>query len=265
LKDIKSKNLKFEIVKKQLKVLLIKKKTRMKIQKVKKALKSIFNVKEPSESTFSIQEMNMNMKEAKTAQVDSKMDLNEEKIIKVPLKNEIFDFIKIENFENVEQEERESIKVIIDENPIKFLFDSGLNTQILSLMKFNKIFPEKNVELLMTSIIKVASNKLVKTHVANLSYLHKEIMLTNVRTHIVSSEINIVGRTLIKKLGYSIKYTPLKTKLIINEKFFSKEELDEIKELLPKILKIVEKLEKYRGLSKIRPMKINFTNGLKQI
>jgi hypothetical protein len=52
---------------------------------------------------------------------------------------------------------------------------------------------------------------------------------------------------------------------MINEKFYTEEELAEIKELLPEILKIVEKLEKYRGLSKIRLMKINFTNRTKPI
>jgi hypothetical protein len=127
------------------------------------------------------------------------------------------------------------------------------------------MFPETKVEDLKSLIIKVASDKLVKTHVTSLTYAHKGIMLTNVRTHIVNLKINIVGRTLMKKLGYSIKYTPPKTEPMINEKFYTKEELDEIKELLPEILKIVEKLEKYRGLSKIRPMKINFTNGLKLI
>jgi hypothetical protein len=52
---------------------------------------------------------------------------------------------------------------------------------------------------------------------------------------------------------------------MINEKFYTEEKLAEIKELLPEILRIVEKLEKYRGLSKLRPMKINFTNGIKPI
>jgi predicted aspartyl protease len=238
----------------------------MEIQKAKEALESIFNVKKPSESTFSVQEMSMDGEEMKTAQVDSKMDSKVENMEEVHLKNEIFDFIKIEDFENVEQEDRESIEILIDgSNPVKFLLDSGSDTQIMFFEEYQKMFPDTKVENLKSSIIKVASDKLVKTHVTRLTYAHKGIMLTNVRTHIVNSEINIVGRTLMKKLGYSIKYTPPKTKPMINEKFYTKEELDEIKELLPEILKIVEKLEKYRGLSKIRPMKINFTNGLKPI
>jgi predicted aspartyl protease len=143
--------------------------------------------------------------------VDSKMDLKEEKMDEVHLKNEIFDFIKIEDFENVEQEERESIEILIDgSNPVKFLLDSGSDTQIMSLEEYQKMFPDAKVEDLKSSIIKVASDKLVKTHVTRLTYAHKGIMLTNVRTHIVNSEINIVGRTLMKKLGYSIKYTPPK-------------------------------------------------------
>jgi hypothetical protein len=67
LKDMKAKNLKFEIVKKQPEVLSVEEKTRIEIQKAKEALKSIFNVKEPSESTFSVQEMNMDGEETKTA------------------------------------------------------------------------------------------------------------------------------------------------------------------------------------------------------
>jgi hypothetical protein len=229
-------------------------------------LESIFNVKEPSESTFSVQEMNMDGEETKTAQVDSKMNSKEEKINEVHLKNEIFDFIKIEDFENVKQEKRELIEILIDgSNPVKFLLDSRSDMQIMSLEEYQKMFPDTKIENLKSLIIKVASDKLVKTYVTRLTYTHKGIMLTNMRTHIVNSKINIVGRTLMKKLGYSIKYTPLKTEPMINEKFYTKEELDEIKELLPEILKIVEKLEKYRGLSKIRPMKINFTNGLKPI
>jgi hypothetical protein len=54
-----------------------------------------------------------------------------------------------------------------------------------------------------------------------------------------------------------------KTEPMINEKFYMWEEFAEIKELLPEILEIVEKLEKYRGLSKLRLMKINFTNRIK--
>jgi hypothetical protein len=116
----------------------------------------------------------------------------------------------------------------------------------------------------MTSIIKVASDKLVK-HMLQNCHIHKGIILTNVRTYIVCSEINIVGRTLMKKLGYSIKYTPPKMEPMINKKFYTEEKLAEIKELLPEILKIVEKLEKYRSLSKLKLMKINFTNRIKPI
>jgi uncharacterized protein Yka (UPF0111/DUF47 family) len=43
-------------------------------------------VKESSESTFSVQEMNMDGKKKKTAQVNSKIDSKEEKIDKVYLK-----------------------------------------------------------------------------------------------------------------------------------------------------------------------------------
>jgi hypothetical protein len=82
LKDMKAKNLKFEIVKEQPEVLSIEEKTRMEIQKAKEALESIFNVKEPSESTFSVQEMNIKGEETKTAQVVSKMDSKEEKWMK---------------------------------------------------------------------------------------------------------------------------------------------------------------------------------------
>jgi hypothetical protein len=187
--------------------------------------------------------------------VDSKIDSKEEKIDKVHLKNEIFDFIKIKDFENVEQKDRESIKILIDgSNSVKFLLDFELDTQIMSLEKYQKMFPDIKVENLITSIIKVASDKLVKTHVTRLTYAHKGIMLTNMKMHIVNSEINIVGHTLMKKLRYSIKYTPLKTEPMINENFYTKKELDEIKELLPEILKIVEKLEKYKVLLDLRPL-----------
>jgi hypothetical protein len=54
LEDMKTKNLKFEIVKEQPEMLSIEEKTRMEIQKAKKALESIFNVKKPLESTFSV-------------------------------------------------------------------------------------------------------------------------------------------------------------------------------------------------------------------
>jgi hypothetical protein len=54
LEDMKTKNLKFEIVKEQQEMLSIEEKTRMEIQKAKKALESIFNVKKPLESTFSV-------------------------------------------------------------------------------------------------------------------------------------------------------------------------------------------------------------------
>jgi hypothetical protein len=155
----------------------------------------------------------------------------------------------------VKQKDREFIKILIDgSNPVKFLLDSELDTQIMSLEEYQKMFPDIKVENLMTLIIKVASDKLVKTHVTRLTYTHKGIMLTNVRMHIVNSEINIVGHTLMKKLRYSIKYTPFKTKPMINENFYTKKELDEIKELLPEILKIVEKLEKYRVLLDLCPL-----------
>jgi hypothetical protein len=137
LKDMKAKNLKFEIVKEQPKVLSIEEKTRMKIQKAKEALESIFNVRKPSESTFSVQEMNMDGEKTKTTQVNSKMNSKEEKMDEVHLKNEIFDFIKIEDFKNVEQEERESIEILINgSNPVKFLLDSGSDTQIMSLEEY---------------------------------------------------------------------------------------------------------------------------------
>jgi predicted aspartyl protease len=259
LEDMKVKNLKFEIVKEP-EMLSIKEKTCMKIKKVKEVLESIFNI----ETTLSVQEMNSDGVQSMSTQSEQQ-DVQTMKLEEIHVKNELFDNLKIEDFENAEQVERELIKVNIEGNPVNFLLDSGSDTQIMLLELFAGIFPKINVDTLTTSIIKVASDKLVKINVAKLSYSHKGIMLTNVQTHIVYSEINIVGRTLMKKLGYSIKYTPPKTEPMINEKFYTEEELAEIKELLPEIFKIVEKLEKYRGLSKIRPMKINFTNGIKLI
>jgi predicted aspartyl protease len=201
---MKAKNLKFEIVKEP-EVLSIEEKTRIEIQKAKEAPESIFNI----ETTLLVQEMNSDGVQSMSTQSEQQ-DVQIMKLEEIHVKNELFDNLKIENFENAEQVERESIEVNIEGNPVNFLLDSGSETQIMSLELFAGMFPEINVDTLMMSIIKVASDKLVKTHVAKLSYSHKGIMLTNVRTHIVRSEINIVGRTLMKKLGYSIKYTPPK-------------------------------------------------------
>jgi hypothetical protein len=50
-----------------------------------------------------------------------------------------------------------------------------------------------NLNELGESVIKVAGNKLVKTKVVNLSYLFEETKIINVRTHLVDSDINIIG------------------------------------------------------------------------
>jgi hypothetical protein len=171
LEDMKAKNLKLEIVKEP-EVLSIEEKTRMEIHKAKEALELIFNI----ETTLSVQEMNSDGVQSE------QQDVPMMKFEEINVKNELFVNLKIENFENAEQVERESIEVNIEGNPINFLLDSGSDTQIISLELFARIFLEINVDTLMTSIIKVASDKLVKTHVAKLSYSHKGIMLTNVRT-----------------------------------------------------------------------------------
>jgi hypothetical protein len=81
--------------------------------------------------------MSMDGEKIKTAQVDSKIDSKVKNMEEVHLKNKIFDFIKIEDFENVEQENRELIEILIDEsNPVKFLLDSGSDTQIMSLKEY---------------------------------------------------------------------------------------------------------------------------------
>jgi hypothetical protein len=118
-----------------------------------------------------------------------------------------------------------------------------------------------NLNELGESVIKVAGNKLVKTKVVNLSYLFEETKIINVRTHLVDSDINIIGRTVIRKLGFRLMYmkeNSEKEHPKIQEEFYTQEELDEIKKYLPRLLELVNKLKKHRGLSKLRPMKIEF-------
>jgi hypothetical protein len=157
LEDMKAKNLKLEIVKEP-EVLSIEEKTRMEIQKAKEALESIFNI----DITLSVQEMNSDGVKSMDIQSEQQF-VSTMKLEEIYVKNELFNNLKIEDFENAEQVERESIKVNIEGNPVNFLLDSGSDTQIMSLELFTGMFSKINVDTLMTSIIKVTSDKLVKT------------------------------------------------------------------------------------------------------
>jgi predicted aspartyl protease len=93
-----------------------------------------------------------------------------------------------------------------------------------------------NLNELGESVIKVAGNKLVKTKVVNLSYLFEETKIINVRTHLVDSDINIIGRTVMRKLEFRLMYTKENSEKKhpkIQEEFYTQEELDEIKKYLP--------------------------------
>jgi acetolactate synthase small subunit len=99
----------------------------MEIQKAKEALELIFNI----ENTLSVQEMNSDGVQSMGIQSEQQ-DVTTMKFKEIHIKNELFDNLKIENFENAEQVERELIEVNIEGNPINFLLDSGSDTQIMS-------------------------------------------------------------------------------------------------------------------------------------
>jgi SAM-dependent MidA family methyltransferase len=99
----------------------------MEIQKVKEALELIFNI----ENTLSVQKMNSDGVQSMGIQSEQQ-DVTTMKFKEIHIKNELFDNLKIEDFENAEQVERESIEVNIEGNPINFLLDSGSDTQIMS-------------------------------------------------------------------------------------------------------------------------------------
>jgi acetolactate synthase small subunit len=99
----------------------------MEIQKVKEALELIFNI----ENTLSVQKMNSDGVQSMGIQSEQQ-DVTTMKFKEIHIKNELFDNLKIEDLENAEQVERESIEVNIEGNPINFLLDSGSDTQIMS-------------------------------------------------------------------------------------------------------------------------------------